>query len=95
MKAGNNQPIKLADWCDENAQAVRNPDDPSKIEETKEPQMEGIKLNELSELKFLEALRLLEQHRPLRLLPVEKEAIWTKADADFFKHAREEDLKII
>ena len=35
-----------------------------------------------------------EQLRPLRLIPVEKEAVWTKPDADFLKFAREENLQI-
>ena len=48
----------------------------------------------LNEVKAHEALRLSEQLRPLRLLPVGKEAVWTKADADFLKHARKENLQI-
>ena len=35
-----------------------------------------------------------EKLRPLWLLPVEKEAVWTKADAYFPKHARKENLQV-
>ena len=48
-----------------------------------------------NEVTAHEALRLSEQLRPLRHLPVGKEAVWTKADADFLKHARKENLQII
>ena len=48
----------------------------------------------LNEVRAHETFRLSEQLRPLRLLPVEKEAVWTKADADFLKFAREENLQI-
>ena len=59
MRAGKNQPIQLDDWDDEKAQAVRNlyadPDDQSKIEETREPQ------KELNETQARETLRMSEQ----------------------------------
>ena len=41
-----------------------------------------------------EVLRSAEILRPLRLLPVGKEAKWTKEDADFLSHARERGLPI-
>ena len=98
MKAGKDRPIQLDDWDDENALAVRNfyanPAGPSKTEETQEPQMKSIKAKTLNVLGALEALRLPEQLRPLRLLPVGMEAVWTKAAADFLKRAREDNLKI-
>jgi len=39
-------------------------------------------------------LRSAEKLRPLRLLPVSKEAKWTKEDADFLEHARTHDLPV-
>jgi hypothetical protein len=39
-------------------------------------------------------LRSAEMLRPLRLLPVSKEAKWTKEDADFLEHARTHDLPV-
>ena len=47
-------------------------------------------MRDLNELKPLESFRLSEQLRPLRLLPIGNEALWTKADAGFLNHAREE-----
>ena len=35
-----------------------------------------------------------EQLRPLRLLPVGNEAVWTTADADFLKHVSEGHLQV-
>lgn len=56
--------------------------------------MGSIKVKGLNELKDPEALRMSEQLRPLRLLPVGKKAVWTMAGADFFKSVREENLQI-
>ena len=99
MKAGKNQPIQLDDWDDLNAQAVRNlyanPDEWSEVKDQSEVKDEIQETRKAEkEVKAHEALRLSEQLRPLRLLPIGKEAVWTKADADFLKHAREENLQI-
>ena len=99
MKAGKSQPIQLDDWDDENAQAVRNlyanPDEWSEVKDQSEVKDEIQETRKAEkEVKAHEALRLSEQLRPLRLLPIGKEAVWTKADADFLKHAREENLQI-
>ena len=88
---------------------MNNLDDQSDVKETQEPKraLNEVPSNEaprvserlrpqraLNEVKAHETLRLSEQLRPLRLLPVGKEAVWTKADADFLKFAREENLQI-
>jgi hypothetical protein len=41
-----------------------------------------------------EILRSAQLLRPLRLLPVGKEAKWTKDDADFVKHALDHDVPV-
>ena len=98
MKTGKNQPIQVGDWDDKNARAVRNLyascDFPSKTEETQESRNGSIKVIELNELKTLDAFRLSEQLRQLRLPPIDKKALWTKPDAGFLDHVREENLAI-
>ena len=100
MKAGKVQPVQIDDWDDSNAQGVRSlfadPDPPEINLEAQEADggVQATQPRPLDEDLAREVLRSAEILRPLRLLPVGKEAKWTKEDADFLSHARERGLPI-
>jgi hypothetical protein len=108
MKSGKVQPIQIDDWDDSNAQGVRSLFiDPAASEVAQEAggdaqsthtrpldEDSARSTRPLDEDLAREVLRSAEVLRPLRLLPIGKEAKWTKQDADFLSHARERDLLI-
>ena len=101
MKNGKNQPIQIDDWDDGNAQGVRNlftnPDVSIGSQEDEEipvVQEESVRAKPPDEEMAREVLRSSQILRPLRLLPVGKEAVWTKDDAEFLAHARERNLMV-
>ena len=100
MKAGKVQPVQIDDWDDSNAQGVRSLfADPGASEVSLEAQeaddgAQATQTRPLDEDLAREALRSAEVLRPLRLLPVGKEAKWTKQDTNFLSHARERSLLI-
>jgi hypothetical protein len=108
MKSGKVQPVQIDDWDDSNAQGVRSLfTDPAASEVAQEAdggaqsthtspldEDSARSTRPLDEDLAREVLRSAEVLRPLRLLPIGKEAKWTKQDADFLSHARERDLLI-
>ena len=75
-----------------------SPDGAQRKEESPEEAESGSEeshiVRPLDEDLAMEVLRSAEVLRPLRLLPVGKEARWTKQDADFLAHARERNLPV-
>ena len=59
-----------------------------------ESSAEATQTRPLDEDLAREVLQSAEVLRPLRLLPIGKEARWTKQDADFIAHARERNLLV-
>ena len=102
IRSGKPQPVQVDDWEDSNAEGVRNlftsPDGAQRKEESPEEAESGSEeshiVRPLDEDLAMEVLRSAEVLRPLRLLPVGKEARWTKQDADFLAHARERNLPV-
>ena len=75
---------------------LTNPDASEKenVAQEEESGVEATQMRPLDGDLAQEVLRPAEVLRPLRLLPIGKEAKWTKQDADFIAHARERDLLI-
>ena len=64
------------------------------VSQEAESSAEATQTRPLDEDLAREVLQSAEVLRPLRLLPIGKEARWTKQDADFIAHARERNLLV-